>query len=131
MGSSFISRGLALLVMALCMLPLHADADEPSLKGSKAETAESCVEPTDVMRRRHMLFILHQRDETVHHGIRGTKYSLAGCVDCHTARDANQDFIPINAEGQFCSSCHEYAAVSIDCFHCHRTLPESKGSNHE
>ena len=32
-------------------------------------------------------FILHQRDETVHRGIRTTKYSLRGCIDCHAERN--------------------------------------------
>ena len=29
----------------------------------------------------------------------------------------------IDAPGQFCSSCHEYAAVKIDCFTCHAAKP--------
>jgi hypothetical protein len=39
---------------------------------------ERCVEPNDVMRREHMDFLMHQRDDTVHAGIRGAKYSLVG-----------------------------------------------------
>ncbi len=131
MRSSTVFWRMALAVAALCLLPLQAGADRENLKGSKAETAEACVEPTDVMRREHMLFIEHMRDETVHKGIRGSKHSLAGCVDCHAARDANQDPIPVNAEGQFCAGCHAFTAVSMDCFQCHTTLPESKGKEHE
>ena len=82
-----------------------------------------CVEPTDVMRREHMNFILHQRDETVQQGIRGTKHALTGCIDCHAGYDDRGQAIPINAKGQFCEGCHTYTAVSIDCFGCHRSTP--------
>lgn len=86
---------------------------------------EKCVEPTDVMRREHMNFIMHQRDETMHKGIRGitAKHSLKDCIDCHAGYDEAGKPQPINAEGQFCESCHNYTAVSIDCFSCHRTTP--------
>lgn len=86
---------------------------------------EKCVEPTDVMRREHMNLIQHQRDETLRKGIRGisAKYSLKDCIDCHAGYDEQNKPIPINAKDQFCESCHTYAAVSIDCFSCHRTTP--------
>ena len=41
------------------------------------------------MRRNHMELIKHQRDATVHDGIRGTKHSLAGCIDCHVVPRAD------------------------------------------
>ena len=86
---------------------------------------EKCVEPTDLMRREHMNFILHQRDETMYKGIRGitAKHSLKDCIDCHAGYDDQGKAIAINEKGQFCESCHEYTAVSIDCFGCHRTTP--------
>jgi len=89
---------------------------------------EKCVEPTDVMRRGHMDMIQHQRDETMRKGIRGitAKYSLKGCIDCHADYDDQGKAVPINGEGQFCQSCHDYAAVSIDCFSCHRTTPDGE-----
>jgi len=36
-----------------------------------------------VHRRNHMELIRHQRDLTVHEGIRTTRHSLANCVNCH------------------------------------------------
>jgi hypothetical protein len=104
-------------------------ADEtrvPTPSISKGE-GEQCVEPTDVMRKRHMNFLLHQRDATVHQGIRTTKHSLTGCIDCHVQQDTRGNAIPVNANasGQFCESCHQYAAVSLDCFECHATIPDS------
>lgn len=83
-----------------------------------------CVEPVEHIRRHHMDMLDHQRDETVHGGIRGKKHSLAGCVGCHVQKDADGKVIPIDAKGQFCESCHRYAAVTIDCFSCHAAKPE-------
>jgi hypothetical protein len=87
---------------------------------------ERCVEPTEVMRERHFEFIEHHRDETMHQGIRTTKYSLTGCIKCHATRDKKGKYLPVNAQGQFCNSCHTYAAVSIDCFSCHATKPPAE-----
>lgn len=102
--------------------------------GKAAQAAESgpsfpkaqgtCVDDPAVMRRHHFDFLKHQRDDTVRQGIRGAKYSLKECVDCHATSDAGGHPLPINAPGQFCQSCHAYAAVAIDCFSCHATTPE-------
>ncbi len=95
------------------------------VSGSKAAGIQppQCVEPTPYMRRHHMELILHQRDMTVHEGIRGNKHSLAGCIDCHVARGDDGKAVPVNAEGQFCDSCHDYVGVSLPCFQCHATVP--------
>lgn len=84
--------------------------------------AEQCVEPTEVMKRRHMEFILDQRDKTMHQGIRTKQYSLKTCVNCHADPKTNS---VLGKEG-FCESCHVYAAVTIDCFGCHTDAPEKK-----
>ena len=88
-------------------------------------TGERCVEPTDVMRREHMQFLMHQRDATVYAGIRGARHSLVGCIDCHAQTDAQGAAIPVDAEGQFCESCHGFTGVSLDCFECHASVPAS------
>ena len=86
--------------------------------------AKKCIRDTAFMRRNHMKLLLHKRDLTMHQGIRTKDASLKECVSCHAAKDATGKAIPVNAPGQFCASCHEYAAVSITCFECHRTTPE-------
>lgn len=86
---------------------------------------EKCVEPTDVMRRDHMKFILHQRDATMHKGIRTTKHSLKNCISCHADPKTNS----VLGKDGFCESCHAYAAVSMDCFSCHTPSPEKKAAN--
>ena len=103
--------------MALCLCGSALAAGrtpQPAMDAARAGT--QCVEPADLMRRYHMAFLKHQRDDTVRGGVRGAKHSLRGCIDCH----ANvQTRSVAQAEGNFCVSCHSYAAVKIDCFECH------------
>lgn len=117
---SLISIGLA---GALCALAVQAAEAPFVVPGSRAASLESCVEPTEFMRRNHMEVIKHQRDETVHLGIRSTKHSLAGCVECHVSVGADHAPIPIDDEKQFCDACHAYTAVTLDCFGCHASVP--------
>ena len=85
---------------------------------------DHCVADTDFMRRNHMDLILHQRDDTVIRGLRDKPFSLVECVDCHARSDSDGKAVRIDAKGEFCASCHEYVAVSIDCFSCHAAVPE-------
>ena len=103
--------------MALCLCASALAAGRtPQPVVERARAGTQCVEPADVMRRNHMAFLKHQRDDTVRGGVRGAKHSLKGCIDCH----ANvQTRSVAQAEGNFCVSCHSYVAVKIDCFECH------------
>ena len=92
----------------------------PTIKIFKGD---KCVRPTEDMRRNHMKYILHQRDQTMHEGIRTARYSLKNCVDCHADPKTNS----VLGKDGFCASCHQYAAVSIDCFSCHSPSPENNG----
>jgi hypothetical protein len=83
--------------------------------------AQGCVEPTAEMRANHMEYILHQRDATMHEGIRTEQHSLHECINCHVSDAA--DAPRIDSEKHFCNSCHTYAAVNIDCFQCHADRP--------
>jgi len=85
---------------------------------------DECVERLDVIRPDHPHFLSDQRDKTMHEGIRTKEHSLKSCIECHASKDAEGNWIPVNAPGQFCESCHRFAAVSIDCFECHATKPE-------
>lgn len=117
-----LSFGLA---GGLCAPVAEAGGDDSYVvPGSRAADLESCVEPTDYMRRNHMEVIKHQRDETVHQGIRSTKHSLAGCIECHVAYGDDGIPTPVNAREQFCQSCHRFAAVRLACFDCHATTPD-------
>jgi hypothetical protein len=84
-----------------------------------------CVADPAFMRRNHMQLLKHQRDDTLHGGIRSGKYSLKACVACH----ASQTSQSVNAgPGDFCQRCHAFAAVKIDCFECHASKPPAAGA---
>ncbi|HOF30575.1 MAG TPA: hypothetical protein PK441_07000 [Burkholderiaceae bacterium] len=72
------------------------------------------------MRRNHMDLLKHQRDDTMHGGIRGAKYSLKACIGCHASQATGS---VAAASTNFCQSCHAFAAVRIDCFECHSSKP--------
>ncbi len=115
-----------LLLLLFAAAPAWADSLQPRLDLGKG--GEHCVEDTQYMRENHMRLIIHQRDETVRKGIRGSKYSLAGCVDCHASTRNNS---VLGSNENFCQGCHVYAAVKIDCFECHsskRKMPTALAS---
>ena len=127
-------RHLAKLVMAVAlavtaiagiavMAPALAGPPEPA-KGR----GEKCVEPTDWMRRNHMKALMHKRDETVHQGIRSPKFSLKGCIDCHQVKGDDGKAVTAADPKHFCRTCHDYAAVRMDCFECHASRPEEKAT---
>jgi len=90
---------------------------------AKANPETLCVRDVKDMRKHHMNYIMHQRDETMRKGIRTKKDSLAECINCHVSKDDKGNFANFGDDKHFCSSCHNYAAVSIDCFDCHNAKP--------
>jgi nitrate reductase cytochrome c-type subunit len=116
----------SLFLMVLIALPVIAGAPMPDIPKGKGE---KCVEDTSLMRSSHMEMILHQRDETVHKGIRTKKHSLKECISCHAVYDSStQQAVSIASPKHFCRVCHDYAAVSIDCFECHASKPRAKAT---
>lgn len=97
-----------------------ADRSEPSSRVPRpvieAARGGTCVEPPPVMRRKHPQYLMHQRDDTLRGGIRGAKYSLKACIECHASPATGS---VAAAPTNFCISCHSYAAVKVDCFECH------------
>jgi [DsrC]-trisulfide reductase subunit J len=87
---------------------------------------DSCVEDTDFMRRNHMTLLRQQRDETVHKGIRSKRHSLKECVACHAVPGPDGMPLTVASPKHFCRSCHDYAAVKIDCFQCHASRPDQE-----
>lgn len=86
------------------------------------EAGKTCVAPVEEMRRSHMTMLFQQRDRTLRQGVRESRFSLKGCVDCHAGRDSGS----VLGKDGFCSSCHSYASVKIDCFECHTPLRQKK-----
>jgi hypothetical protein len=112
-------RSMIFLLILLWSVASIADIPRPQITKGKGDR---CVEDTQFMRKNHMEVILHQRDETVHRGIRTKQHSLKGCVNCHVVKENS---VPVTNKSpkHFCSSCHNYAAINIDCFECHASTP--------
>ncbi len=108
---------IAVAALLLSISSAWADTSAPKLDIGKGG---QCVEDPKIMRTEHMKRIIHQRDMTVRKGIRGSKYDLTNCVECH-ASEKNHSVIGSNEN--FCQGCHAYAAVKIDCFECHSSKP--------
>ena len=99
--------------------PAAVRVPHPVIESARGGT---CVEEPAIMRRDHMKMLKHQRDETLRGGVRGAKYSLKACIDCHASQTTNS---VVATETNFCQSCHSYAAVKIDCFECHTSKPQA------
>jgi adenylosuccinate synthase len=110
--------GLGLVMLSCSAIAATPVPEIPATKG------EQCVEPTADMRRNHMKYLLHQRDDTMHRGIRTKEHSLKECVECHVLPAEDGTYPRVTGKEHFCSACHSYAAVHIDCFECHSDLPE-------
>jgi len=129
-----IKYSLVILVSGLLLgMVMPGQADDSLLPEipaaqSRFSEAQGCVEPTAEMRKNHMNYILHQRDETMHRGVRTRQHSLVECINCHVS-DA-PDAPRVSSEEHFCNSCHTYAAVSIDCFQCHADRPVKTSGTH-
>ncbi len=100
----------------------------PEVTISKAQ-GDKCVRPREEIRKIHPDLLKHDRINTMRKGIRSKADgksldgSLKACVNCHAIKEDGQ-YLRIDSEKHFCSSCHIYAGVSFDCFQCHRDIPE-------
>lgn len=117
---------LLLPVMLLVVFLAGCDASPPETNLATAkEKAEECVEPTEDMRRNHMVYLDQHRDATVIEGIRTKKHSLNECINCHVSTTkADGEALHYPDKEHFCASCHTYAGVKIDCFQCHADRPQ-------
>jgi hypothetical protein len=119
-----MTRIAAAAFVALLAIAVSADtgkAQRVPLPVVKIEKGEACVAPVEEMRRNHMKMLFHQRDRTMREGIRTTRFSLKGCVECHASAKTGS----VEGEEGFCSSCHAYASVKIDCFECHTPMRQA------
>lgn len=123
---AFILLALTLIACAIGITIAYANGDHADIPPPKQKYNEEtvCVEPIEIMRKEHFEFILEHRDDTVIDGIRTKKYSLNECIDCHITANAQGKFARYSEDTHFCASCHQYAAVNIDCFQCHADRPE-------
>ncbi|MBE9567169.1 MAG: hypothetical protein IMF14_00635 [Proteobacteria bacterium] len=119
----FLRPLLVLIGFMLLSTSTLAETPFPTIH-EPSDESKKCIHPEDEMRRNHMNYILHERDETMHEGIRGEPEGLANCINCHVEPNESGEIAGIETKEHFCSACHEYAAVQIDCFQCHADRPQ-------
>ncbi|MBK6862765.1 MAG: hypothetical protein IPG91_03960 [Ideonella sp.] len=125
--SALARRAAAALALASAALAGPALAEgaaagrglEPTIERARGE---ACVAEPAFMRRNHPELLKHQRNETVHQGVRDARASLKGCIDCHASSATGS---VAAAKTDFCVSCHSFAAVKVDCFECHASKPRA------
>jgi len=71
----------------------------------------------------------HDRGLTMRDGNRDISASLNQCFDCHTTRNASGIVLTYESEKHFCRACHDFVAVKVDCFMCHRSTPDGVDEN--
>lgn len=125
----------ALVSLSLCAdMVAAAESGQPSrvfVPAPPKGKGNKCVADTEFMRRNHMTMLNHQRDDTVHDGIRTKQFSLKECIACHAVAGADARPVTIASPKHFCRGCHDYAAVKMDCFDCHASRPEpGKAAKH-
>ena len=81
-------------------------------------------EGNEYWRINHMDLLQHDRDLTMRLGNREVQASLKECVACHAVEDETGEPVSYESEQHICRTCHDYAAVKIDCFSCHQSKPD-------
>lgn len=116
---------LMLFVLATLLQGCGDVAPEPDLSVARAK-AEHCAISDDIseVRKHHMNRLLHKRDQTMHQGIRTKNYSFKECINCHVPKAEGKNKVTYEDEKYFCTTCHVYTGIKLDCFQCHSDQPE-------
>ena len=132
---ALVALVVVLLLVALVGLNnvLDASEDEGVAKSVPMPViargqGDSCVEDTEFMRRNHMTVLQHDHGETAVKEIRSKGYSVKECIACHAVMGPDAKPVTADSPEHFCRSCHDYAAVKIDCFDCHKSRPRRGAS---
>lgn len=112
------------LVLALAVPATPAAAADLFPKVPSAAPGTECLAPPEEMRRTHMHLLDHRRTEAVRAGIRQPAESLTRCLSCHAVTDTHGQVVTAEDPRHFCRECHDFAAVTVDCFSCHASRPE-------
>jgi len=125
-----MSRLLVVFISLFVTSVFTAHADNHLNIGDRAQELKDEGQSSEIhpdlreIRMMHPSFLDHKRDKTLRQGIRTKRNSLKACVNCHSATNKEDEFMPIDQSGQFCSTCHQKVGTSIDCFSCHRNTPK-------
>ncbi len=127
-------KRLFVALMSLSLLIMvsglgHAAQDTPAPPNPPGPLIPKAVgaphpEGNEFMRINHAKLLLEARDKTMRLGERNLDFSLKACVACHAVKGADGKPVGYEDSKFFCSVCHKYAAVKIDCFACHNSKPE-------
>lgn len=90
--------------------------------------ADHRTDDATVMIRNHPRFLFAFRTDVLHHGVVEPANNLERCVTCHAVKDQNGEPVDFHSPKHFCVGCHYKAAVTIDCFACHNSLPVPQGA---
>ena len=88
---AFARRAAALLALACAALDRRGAGAGAAASGRvprpviEKARGEACVADPAFMRLNHMDLLKHQRNETVHRGVRDPRASLKGCIECHAS----------------------------------------------
>lgn len=120
-----MQRALLLIIVWLVSVASVTADERTSLWPAIPEaTGDPHPEGNEYMRRMHMEMMKHDRDLTMYDGERPVHASLKSCFDCHEVKDEQNVSLTYADERHFCRVCHDYAAVKVDCFSCHRSTPD-------
>jgi hypothetical protein len=114
----------AWILIFLLISPAYADEMKDGLGPAiPRATGKPHPEGNAYMRRWHMTMMRHDRDLTMYNGDRDINASIGECFECHAVLDDGGKPVTFADSRHFCRTCHDYAAVKIDCFDCHRSTP--------
>ncbi len=102
-----IAAVVAAVMVLRVAIPADTEIAEPAssrvpLPDIARGKGEQCVEDTDFMRRNHMTLLMHQRDDTMLHGIRENKHSLKECVNCHAVPGPDSMALTVESPKHVC-----------------------------
>jgi predicted CXXCH cytochrome family protein len=128
--SSIAMVALVLVLLLVVLAGLNGMRDASGEEGSAEGVpmpviargqGDSCVDDPEFLRRNHMTVLQREHDKAQLTGMPGEKYSLNECVSCHAVNGPDGRIVTADSPEHFCRSCHDYTAVEIDCFDCHRS----------
>ena len=117
---------LVLVAVLVALAVLNNVFDAPADEGVPMPViargqGDSCVEDAEFMRRNHMTLLQHEHGEPRSKDTPREGYTVKECVDCHVVTGPKGRPVTADSPEHFCRSCHDYVAVKIDCFDCHRS----------
>ena len=124
--STVAAAALVLVALLVALAVLNNVFDAPADEGVPMPViargqGDSCVEDTEFMRRNHMTLLQHEHGESRSQDTPSEGHTVKECVDCHAVMGPKGRPVTADSPEHFCRSCHDYVAVKIDCFDCHRS----------